>query len=741
MDPGGRETEKGVKRQGRHEMVKQLGDGDLPAKGWVVGPRLWLFRMTALTIIPVILLVFIELCLRITGFGYPTSAIIGHEIDGRWVRINNLKFGWRFFSPKQTARETRAFVFPAVKSPQTYRIFVLGGSAAMGIPEPAYGFSRILKVLLDDAYQGLKFEVINLGIPVINSHGVLEIAKDCARYEPDLFIVYLGNNEVIGPYGVGTVFTPFSPSLSFIRASIAVKSTRLGQLLDGLLSSFAAGRGRPARWIGLPMFLKKQVRFDSQGLQYVYKHYENNLTDICNIGREAGAEVILCNVATNLKDCPPFASIHNTGLDQTEKAMWKNVYNRAVEFESGNKYTEALENYQSAVEIDEQFAELHFRIGRCLWMLGDYAKARNYYVMARALDTLRFRADDKINETINRVAKKAGGEVTFVDVIQACRDASPYGIPGEELFYEYVHFNFKGNYLLARTVFEQVEKTIREQKGIKRSPSNALPTEEDCAARLAYTGWDRLRVIRKLFDEYISRPPFTNQAYHEDQVGRIEKRIKFLEQYTKPEGLQECIKQYQQAIEWNPSDWQLHWKYGQFLHKALGSKEEAVTQLSMVLEELPDCYIYNELSVLFYKQGKVDEGLTMARRALEMKPLVAWAYYNVGLGHDKKGQLKRAVKYYSKALELNPEVSVSAYNSLAQVLNLRGRSDKAIEILRDGIKVFPQNAYLHYRLGVFLKDQGKITDAANALRTALTIRPDYNPARNALSSLQAKSQN
>ena len=38
----------------------------------------------------------------------------------------------------------------------------------------------------------------------INSHVVLPIAKDAARYEPDLFVVYLGNNEVIGPFSVGS---------------------------------------------------------------------------------------------------------------------------------------------------------------------------------------------------------------------------------------------------------------------------------------------------------------------------------------------------------------------------------------------------------------------------------------------------------------------------------------------------------------------------------------------------------
>jgi hypothetical protein len=34
---------------------------------------------------------------------------------------------------------------------------------------------------------------------------------------------------------------------------------------------------------------------------------------------------------------------------------------------------------------------------------------------------------------------------------------SPHQIPGEEFFYEHVHLNFQGNYLLARAFAEQIE--------------------------------------------------------------------------------------------------------------------------------------------------------------------------------------------------------------------------------------------------------------------------------------------
>jgi hypothetical protein len=52
--------------------------------------------------------------------------------------------------------------------------------------------------------------VVNAAVTAINSHVVRPIVHDLTRREADLFIVYTGNNEVVGPFGAGTVFSPLS---------------------------------------------------------------------------------------------------------------------------------------------------------------------------------------------------------------------------------------------------------------------------------------------------------------------------------------------------------------------------------------------------------------------------------------------------------------------------------------------------------------------------------------------------
>ena len=400
-----------------------------------------MFRVIASTVGPALFFLSLEITLRIVGYGYPATATIKCKVNGTDAYADNVKFGWRFF-PQNIAQEFDPFIFSADKPDDTYRIFILGASAAQGTPEAAFSFGRILQTILQNAYPKVKFEVIVAAMPAINSHVVVEITKDFAKHRPDLFVAYLGHNEVVGPYGAGTVFAPLSRSLSLIRIGIAVKTTRLGQLLTNLSESADAKRNVPTVWRGMRMFLEKQVRPDDPGLETVYQHFQRNLEDISCIAGESGAKIILCTVGSNLKDCPPFASLHRSGLRESQKKKWDDIYQQGAEHELAGDYTKAVEDYLAAARIDDRYADLQFRLGRCYWAMGEYDKARDRYIEARELDTLRFRADTRINEIIRAVSDNGAKEgVYLVDVVRALEENSSYNAPGEGLFYE--HFFIK----------------------------------------------------------------------------------------------------------------------------------------------------------------------------------------------------------------------------------------------------------------------------------------------------------
>ncbi len=522
-----------------------------PVHGW----RFWAPRIATSIFVPVLLLGLAEGALRLFGVGFPTDLTVPCTVQGRLASCYNLFFPAPFFPPGMI-KTPQVYAIPAEKSRGTFRIFVLGESAAMGDPDPAYGFSRYLEVMLRERFPSMKFEVVNTGSVAINSHVLLPIAKGLANEHPDLFIIYSGNNEVVGPYGPGTALTSSGMSLPVIRTSIFFRSTRIGQLLTKVGT-------QKREWGGMEMFLDKQVPARSPLMKHVYENFENNLRDTIAIARSSGARIVVATIATNLKDCAPFASLHREDLGQDALRSWSALVQQGSDLENGMLYAEALNTYLSATKIDDQYAELEFRIARCLWMLGDYRAAREHFSRARDLDTLRFRADSKIND-INRSAASSSSGAELVDADEIFAKESPNGIVGSELVYEHVHMTPEGNYLLARAMFRQIASKLPKETA--QTPSlqsgdvlSDVPSQAECEQLLAFTSHDRLRITREML-ERLQKPPFTNQLNHSDQVLKLT-----IKEGAPDESPDATVSEYQWAIRRKPDDRILRYNFGLFL--------------------------------------------------------------------------------------------------------------------------------------------------------------------------------
>jgi len=591
----------------------------------------------------------------------------------------------------------------------------------MGTPEPAFCFGRMLQVMLQEKYPQVNFEVINAGMTAINSHVVLEIAKDFAQHQPDLFVVYLGNNEVVGPYGAGTVLTPLSENLSLIRAGIALKATRLGQLVSHLSESIGK-TNTPQVWRGMEMFLEKQVRADDPDLEFVYSHFERNLQDIIRTVRKEGAEIIICTPGSNLKDSAPFGSLHRADLGKSKKQKWDEIYRQAVAFEQSGNYAEAIERYLSTAQIDNTFADLQFRLGRCYWAMGEYEKAKQRYVQARHFDTLRFRPDTRIDEIIRSAAADRAPEgVYLVDTVKDLEKNSPHETTGNELFYEHVHLNFKGNYLVARAVFEQAERIFPEW--IKKlGVEGAEPASEaDCARHLVYTDWNRCLIDRTLIYKYLEKPPFTNQLDHDRQIARLSQQLKT--QFS-PEDYQKYDELYRKAIKRMPLDWLLRSRYAELLSLGLKDYHGALEQFLFISKCFPHYYnVYTGLGSVYMNVGNFEAAASNFLKALELNPVNVLSNYQLGYTYQQLGRDDEAMEYYSKVIGLRPEY-INASKELGFLQYKHGRVNEAIRTYRRGLHFTPRSADLHYNLGVIFIKEGRNNEAVKELRIVLELEPD-----------------
>ena len=353
----------------------------------------------------------------------------------------------------------------------------------------------------------------------------------------------------------------------------------------------------------------------------MHRNFHDNLRRICACSLESGASVILSTVATNLRDFPPLGSLHDRHLtDLVRKKQWELLYRRGIESEGRGDMAEAIASFRRAADIDDHYAELHFRLARCYLATGDRDAAKRHFLHARDWDALQFCADSRLNDIIRQVATEyEGRRISLVkaEEAMALSERCPDGILGAEFFSEHVHFRFDGDYELARAILPAAVQALERDRGLSPSASAQVPTREQCARALAFTRWDEVNTAAAMA-ELTSRPPFTRQFDHAMRQARAEKDIKSVTDRIDEKFIDDVIQIYREAIEANPQDWQLRYNLGALLHQ-LKRHDEAARELEFVvrmLPHVPQCRIL--LGYALGNAGRWDQAADQFRQALKI---------------------------------------------------------------------------------------------------------------------------
>ncbi|HEV2330037.1 MAG TPA: tetratricopeptide repeat protein [Verrucomicrobiae bacterium] len=685
-----------------------------------ISPRkLWLFRLALAIGVPIVFLATIELVLRLVGFGYPTGFLLSWDRNGHSVFVQNNRFGWRFFGAAM-ARIPEPFCIPKEKDPDTVRIIVFGESAAQGDPQPRFGLSRMLQAMLELRYPGTRFEVINAAMVAINSNVILPIARDCAGADADVWVVYMGNNEVVGPYGAGTVFGQQTPPLALIRAGLALKATRVGQLLDALARGIHKSPADQNQWGGMEMFLNQQVRANDPRMNTVYDHFARNLSDIIRSGRQSGAGIVVSTVAVNLRDCAPFGSEHRRGLTDTRK--WESFYQSGVAAQTAGDNKAAADAFHEAAQIDDEYAELRFRQGCCALALGQAAEGQKQFIAARDLDTLRFRCDSRLNGLIRHtVSGCKDSRVVLADAEDSFAEQSPNGLPGDDLFYEHVHPTFRGNYLLALTLAPKLESLLPARVTAQVPASRPWPPETDCARRLAWSDWDEEAALAEILSR-LAKPPFTGQMNHQAEANKIQAGLENLISATLPSGIRAAENHCELALDSAPDDPVVREQLA-VLEQSSGDLTDAENNGQRAVDILPSSSEdWSQLGTTLAEEHRYDDASAAFRRSIHWDPESLWAIKNLAQSLNDMGRPEQAINEYKHALAVNPHFG-PAWLSLGQLYEKMGKQAQAEDCYQKALSNRVRNGPELRTLAQFCESRGWREAAATNYDDAISLSP------------------
>ncbi|MFH0902215.1 MAG: tetratricopeptide repeat protein, partial [Pseudomonadota bacterium] len=180
----------------------------------------------------------------------------------------------------------------------------------------------------------------------------------------------------------------------------------------------------------------------------------------------------------------------------------------------------------------------------------------------------------------------------------------------------------------------------------------------------------------------------------------------------------------------------------------LGDRARATAAFRQAAEvtDLGPHHVLTRLAQLLEETGELEELASVLTRlaALVQEPAqVASILERVAKAHEQRGALDAAIEAYCRAVEVAPP-SHAVYTSAGRAFLRAGRYaemaamfDRAAETTGDPSE---RATYLYKTADVLWRYLGRVNDAAERLRTALSLQPTHVPARLTLISLLTEEQ-
>jgi tetratricopeptide (TPR) repeat protein len=301
---------------------------------------------------------------------------------------------------------------------------------------------------------------------------------------------------------------------------------------------------------------------------------------------------------------------------------------------------------------------------------------------------------------------------------------SPSGICGEEFFYEHVHLNFRGNYLLARGWAEQIVSFL--PPGERGSSAAEWASPENCERRLGLAGPNRGFVIQSVLWR-LQRPPLSTQENNHSRTATLEKQLMESRQEKGAESVAAVKQFHEEAIQRSPVDLVLREDYARFL-ESIGDLRNATAQWRSVAEAMPhNCVASYQVGRLLALQGQWAEAETRLLQAVAQRPEMPSGWFQLGNVRLGQGKLEMALENYERAEGLDPADAIYCVFT-GKVLSQMNRQTEAVARFQEALKLKPDCWEAHFALGDQLVVEDKIAEAQKEYEAVVHLQPGNSMA-------------
>lgn len=168
--------------------------------------------------------------------------------------------------------------------------------------------------------------------------------------------------------------------------------------------------------------------------------------------------------------------------------------------------------------------------------------------------------------------------------------------------------------------------------------------------------------------------------------------------------------------------------------------ENEYTLWSDTIKRQPSSVAYNNLGIIYYNRGALDEAAKQFTAAIKFDLQNAFAHNNLGLTFLDKSRLDDAVSEFKSAIRWKPDYA-EAYNNLGTIYFSQKQYKDAIQSFKFATQMKTGYLKAHMNLGVAYYETGILDEAAFQFKTVLDMNPENEIARNYLNRVQQARTN
>ena len=157
--------------------------------------------------------------------------------------------------------------------------------------------------------------------------------------------------------------------------------------------------------------------------------------------------------------------------------------------------------------------------------------------------------------------------------------------------------------------------------------------------------------------------------------------------------------------------------------RSLGDLTSAISDFSMAAElAQDDTDIIVQRAYAYTLNGAYEQAVSDYSQVIALGTSLYQTYWNRGILYNRMGMVSLAIKDLDKAISLAPLKDAALYRDRALVLISTGEMSRALEDYRAALKVRPEQASLHYEMGLLFQHLDRHNDAVDSFNQAIQFR-------------------